>query len=74
MDLVAAVTSVDLVVAVSCGFTLQICLIIALSFRCRRWKFGFVNGQVLLAGALRSIHTVTCLERGGGKRELVAAP
>ena len=25
---------------------LQICLIIVLSFRCRCWRFGFVNGQV----------------------------
>ena len=41
-------SSVDLVVILSCGLTLQICLIIALSFCCRRWRFGFVNGQVLL--------------------------
>ena len=38
--------SLDLVVTMSCGLTLRICLIIALSFRCRRWRFGFVNGQV----------------------------
>ena len=53
-------SSLDLVVTVSCSLTLQICLIIALSFRCRRWRFGFVNGQVSLAwsrhGALRSAH------------------
>ena len=36
----------------SCGLTLQICLIIALSFRCRRWRFGFVNGQVSLAWSI----------------------
>ena len=36
-------SSLDLVVTMSCGLTLQICLIIALSFRCR---FSFVNGQV----------------------------
>ena len=42
-------SSLDLVVTVSCGLTLQICLIIALSFRCRRWRFGFVSGQVSLA-------------------------
>ena len=41
--------SLDLVVTMSCGLTLQICLIIALSFRCRCWRFGFVNGQVSLA-------------------------
>ena len=44
-----ASSSVDLMLAVSCGLTLQICLIIALSFRCRRWRLGFVNGQVSLA-------------------------
>ena len=40
----------------SCGLTLKICLIIALSFRSRCWRFGFVNGQVSLAWsiALRS--------------------
>ena len=32
--------------------TLQICLIIALLFRCRRWRFGFVNGQVSLAQSI----------------------
>ena len=49
-------SSLDLVVTVSCGLTLQICLIIALSFRCRRWRFGFVNGQVSWHGALCSAH------------------
>ena len=44
--------SLDLVVTMSCDLTLQICLIIALSFRCRRWRFGFVNGQVLLAWSI----------------------
>ena len=47
-----ASSSLDLVVTVSCGLTLQICLIIALSFRCRRWRFGFVNGQVSLAWSI----------------------
>ena len=28
------------------------CLIIALSFRCRRWRFSFVNGQVSLAWSI----------------------
>ena len=45
-------SSLDLVVTMSCGLTLQICLIIALSFCCRRWRFGFVNGQVLLAWSI----------------------
>ena len=44
--------SLDLVVTMSCGLTLQICLIIALSIRCRHWRFGFVNGQVLLAWSI----------------------
>ena len=42
-------SSLDLVVTLSCGLTLQICLKIALSFRCRHWRFGFFNGQVSLA-------------------------
>ena len=45
-------SSLDLVVTMSCGLTLRICLIIALSFRCRRWRFGFVNGQVSLAWSI----------------------
>ena len=45
-------SSLDLVVTMSCALTLQICLIIALSFRCRRWRFGFVNGQVSLAWSI----------------------
>ena len=44
--------SLDLVVTMSCGLTLHICLIIALSIRCRHWKFGFVNGQVLQAWSI----------------------
>ena len=44
--------SLDLVVTISCGLTLQICLIIALSIRCTHWRFGFVNGQVLLAWSI----------------------
>ena len=44
--------SLDLVVTMSSGLTLQICLIIALSFCCRRWRFGFVNGQVSLAWSI----------------------
>ena len=47
-----ASSSVDLMVAVFCGLTLQICLIIALSFRCRRWRQGFVTGQVSLAWSI----------------------
>ena len=43
-----ASSSVDMIVAVSCGLTLQICLIIALSFRCRCKKQDFVTCQVSL--------------------------
>ena len=44
--------SLDLVVTMSCGLTLHICLIIAPSIRCRHWRFGFVNGQVLQAWSI----------------------
>ena len=44
--------SLDLVVTMSCGLTLQICLIIALSICCRHWRFGFVSGQVILAWSI----------------------
>ena len=47
-----ASSSVDLMVAVSCGLTLQICLIIALSFRCRCNRQGFVIDQVSLAWSI----------------------
>ena len=57
--------SLDLVVTMSCGLTLQICLIIALSFRCRRWRFGFVNGQVSLAWSIalrtQELYTWPCV-------------
>ena len=61
-------SSLDLVVTVSCGLKLQICLIIALSFRCRCWRFGFVSGQSLTgmehcAPHTRAVHMATCLER-----------
>ena len=45
-------SSLDLVVTMSCGLTWHICLIIALSFGCRCWRFGFVNGQVSLAWSI----------------------
>ena len=47
-----ASSSLDLVVTISCGLTLQICPIIALSFRCSRWRFGFVNVQVSLTWSI----------------------
>ena len=49
-------SSLDLMVTMSCGLTLQICLIIALSFPCRRWRFGFINSQVSLAWSI-ALHT-----------------
>ena len=69
----------DLMVTMSCGLTLQTCRIIVLSFCCRCWRFGFINGRVSLAWSIalhtRAEHAATCLKkRGGGKRELVAAP
>ena len=51
-----ASNSLDLMVTMSCGLTLQICLIIALSFLCRQWRFGFVNGQISLAWSI-VLHT-----------------
>ena len=39
----------DLLVATSSGLTLQICLIMALSLCPKRWRSGFVKGQVSLA-------------------------
>ena len=58
-------SSLDLVVTMSCGLTLQICLIIALSFRCRCWRFGFVNGQVSLAWSIaprtQELYTWPCV-------------
>ena len=47
-----ASSSMYLMVAVSCGLTLQTCLIIALSFRCRCWRQGFVTGHVSLAWSI----------------------
>ena len=72
-------SSLDLVVTMFCGLTLQICLITALSFRCRRWRFGFVNGQVSLdwSIALRTEELYTrprfereCREERTGSRSL----
>ena len=47
-----ASSSLDLMVTMSCVLMLQICLIIALSFRCRCWRFGFVNGIVSLTWSI----------------------
>ena len=65
-------SSLDLVVTMSCGLTLQICLIIALSFHCRCWRFGFVNGQVSLAWSIalrtQELYTRVLKERGREER------
>ena len=45
-------SSLVLVVTMSCSLILQICLIIALSICCRHWRFGFVNGHILLAWSI----------------------
>ena len=63
-------SSFDPIVTLSCGLTLQICLIIALSFRCRRWRFGFVNGQVSLSCSAHELYPWPCIlkERWREKR------
>ena len=65
--------SLDLVVPMSCGLTLQICLIIALSNRCRHWRFGFVNGQVLLAWSIalytQHLYTKPCVLKKSWREE-----
>ena len=47
-----ASSSLDLMATMSCSLTLLICLIIALSFRCKRWRFGVFNGHVTLAWSI----------------------
>ena len=61
-----ASNSLDLTVATSSGLMLQICLIMALSLRCKRCRFVLVSGQVSLAwsGAhARAVYMATCLVR-----------
>ena len=66
-------SSLDLVVRTSCGLTLQICLIIALSIHCRHWRFGFVNGQVLLAWSIalytQHLYTWPCVLKERWRKE-----
>ena len=68
-----ASSSLDLVVTTSCGLTLQICLIIAMSFCCKCWRSGFVNHQVSLACSIahctRAVHTTMCPERETAGKE-----
>ena len=63
-----ASSSVDLMVAVSYGLTLQICMTIALSFRCSRWRLCFVKAEHCTPHR-RAVHTATCLERKVAGRE-----
>ena len=70
----SASSSLDLVVAMSWGITLQICLIIALSFRCRCWKFSFVSAMEHCPPHTRAVHMATSWKKGGGKTELLSAP
>ena len=61
----------------SCGFTSQICLIIALSFRADPGGLAFIIAKFHWHEALRFTHKscahVHVLKEKGGKRELVAA-
>ena len=60
-----ASNSLDLVVTMSYSLTLHLCLIIALSFGCRCWRFDFVNGQVSLAWSIalrtQELYTRLCV-------------
>ena len=47
-----ASSSLDLTLATSSGLILQICLIMALSLRCKRCRFVLVSGQVSLAWSM----------------------
>ena len=49
-------SSLDLVVTMSCGLTLQICLIIALSFHCRFGDLALSMAKSHWHGAVRSSH------------------
>ena len=70
-------SSLDLVVIMSCSLTLQICLIIALSFHCRHWTFGFVSCQVSLAWSIalrtQELHTRPCVLKESWHEERTVA-
>ena len=51
-DKVCITITLNLGTVVSCLFTLQICLIFDMSFPCRCWRLGFINGQVSLAWSI----------------------
>ena len=61
-----ASSSLDLVVTVSCGLTLQICLIIALSLQMLEvWlcQWPSLTGMEHCAPYTRTVHRATCFER-----------
>ena len=58
-----ASNSLDLTLATSSGLILQICLIMALSLRCKRCRFFLVSGQVWLAGQFLPGCFHTCSDR-----------
>ena len=53
----------------SCGLTLQICLIIALSLHCNIGGLALSMAKSHWHVALRSVHAVMCLEREVAGRE-----
>ena len=63
-----ASSSLDLTTATSSDLILQICLIIALSLRCKRCRFVLVSGQVSLCRSAHKscIHGHGSCKRGGG--------
>ena len=61
-------SSMDLVVTMSCDLTLQICLIIALSFllqtlEVQLCQWPSLAGMEHCAPHIRAVHTATCFER-----------
>ena len=61
-----ASSSMDLMVAVSCGLTLQICLIIVISLQTLEAGLCYLpsfTGMELCAPHTRAVHLATCLER-----------
>ena len=69
-----ASSSVDRMVAVSCGLTLQICLIIALVISLQMLGAGLsywpsLTGMEHCVSHTRAVHTATCLERKVAGRE-----
>ena len=64
-----ASSSLELVVTMSCGLSLQICLIIALSFHCRCCLWPSLTGMEDCSLHIRAVHAAVCLEREVAGRE-----